>query len=296
MGNSLYPLFLFQISLTMSSKEKFSKVISNVVKLGTRFDADGNEIAVEIRHDTEATECRKKIIDLLLSAGYFRVMIKNISDFDKIVGGMTWCLEACEQNVDVDLLFHENLTIGQKIALTERVVTVLPQMKCPYLLEPHQIQGLDFINIFPVIQWLVKESVKLRSEKAERLKTFAVGQFHNNFSTTSDERKNIERENMLAMIQKIEDFYAAKRQYKRKQNAEPDDEFSRVRLTLLEYGIETIARSIVKKNPYHKSFSVDVSEEMDIEEDVSDLIAQDLNICCMLLFLRFKLFRLTTNN
>lgn len=44
-------------------------------------------------------------------------------------------------------------------ALTEKIVAVLPKMKCPHLIEPHQIQGLDFINIFPVIQWLVKRSV-----------------------------------------------------------------------------------------------------------------------------------------
>jgi len=25
-------------------------------------------------------------------------------------------------------------------------------MKCPHRIEPHQIQGLDFIHIFPVIQ------------------------------------------------------------------------------------------------------------------------------------------------
>lgn len=96
------------------SKEIFSKVIPNV-KLGKKFDADGNEIDVEIREDTEAAQSRKKIFDLLLSAGYFRVMIKSLSDFDKIVGGMTWCIEACDFDVDVDLLFHESLTIGQKM-------------------------------------------------------------------------------------------------------------------------------------------------------------------------------------
>lgn len=37
-------------------------------------------------------------------------------------------------------------------ALTEKIVSVLPRMKCPHRLEPHQIQGLDFIHIFPVIQ------------------------------------------------------------------------------------------------------------------------------------------------
>lgn len=53
------------------SKEIFSKFIPNV-RLGTRLDADGNEIDVEIREDTEAAQSRKKIFDLLLSAGYFR--------------------------------------------------------------------------------------------------------------------------------------------------------------------------------------------------------------------------------
>lgn len=96
------------------SKEIFSKVIPNV-KLGKKFDADGNEVDVEIREDTESVQYRKKIFDLLLSAGYFRSMIKNLSDFDKIVGGMTWCIEACDFDVDVDLLFHESLTIGQKM-------------------------------------------------------------------------------------------------------------------------------------------------------------------------------------
>jgi CCDC93, coiled-coil domain len=102
-----------EIKIIMS-KEIFSKFIPNV-KLGTRFDADGKEIDVEIREDTEAAQVRKKIFDLFLSSGYFRIMIKTLSDFDKIVGGMTWCIEACDFDVDVDLLFHENLTIGQKM-------------------------------------------------------------------------------------------------------------------------------------------------------------------------------------
>jgi CCDC93, coiled-coil domain len=229
----------------MSNKQKFSKIIPNI-KLSTRLDADGNEIDVEIREDTEASQCRKKILDLLLSAGYFRVMIKNLSDFDKIVGGMTWCIEACEFDVDVDILFHENLTIGQKISLTERVVTVLPLMKCPFVLEPHQIQGLDFINIFPVIQWLVNTSVKLRSEKAERLKMFAVGQFHNHFAMTNSEKESAERIKIIETVKKVEDLYALKRQYKRKQNLEPQDEYSRCRLTLMEYGVRSVAKSLAK--------------------------------------------------
>ncbi|CRL00082.1 CLUMA_CG013364, isoform A [Clunio marinus] len=96
------------------SKEIFSKVIPNV-RVDTVLNDEGDEINAEVREDVEATQSRKKIFDLLLSAGYYRVMIKNLSDFDKIVGGMTWCIEACEFDVDADILFHENLTIGQKM-------------------------------------------------------------------------------------------------------------------------------------------------------------------------------------
>jgi hypothetical protein len=43
-------------------------------------------------------------------------------------------------------------------ALTEKIVSVLPEMKCPHHIEPHQIQGLDFIHIFPVIQVSIRVS------------------------------------------------------------------------------------------------------------------------------------------
>lgn len=108
-------------------------------------------------------------------------------------------------------------------------------MKCPYLIEPHQIQGLDFINIFPVIQWLVKRSVENRTEKAEKLKAFAVGQFHNHFSLKSDRDAKQKYMNAVACVKDVQDFYSPRRKYKRK-DAGQDDEKTRVRVTLLEYG------------------------------------------------------------
>lgn len=33
----------------------------------------------------------------------------------QVVGGMTWCITTCNFDVDVDLLFQENSTIGQKM-------------------------------------------------------------------------------------------------------------------------------------------------------------------------------------
>lgn len=120
-------------------------------------------------------------------------------------------------------------------ALTEKIVTVLPKMKCPYLIEPHQIQGLDFINIFPVIQWLVKKSVENRAEKAEKLKAFAIGQFHNHFSLKSDRDAKQRYTNAVNGVKDVLEFYSPRRIYKRK-DAGPEDEKTRVRITLLEYG------------------------------------------------------------
>ena len=37
------------------------------------------------------------------------------------------------------LIGQENASIGRKIGLTERIVSVLPDMKCPSSLEPHQV-------------------------------------------------------------------------------------------------------------------------------------------------------------
>ncbi len=59
----------------------------------------------------------QETIDLLVAAGYFRARIKGLSAFDKIVGGMTWCIDTCNFDVDVDLLFNESSTIGQKMYL-----------------------------------------------------------------------------------------------------------------------------------------------------------------------------------
>lgn len=34
---------------------------------------------------------------------------------EQIVGGMSWAIEMCNVDLDVDILFRENLTIGQKM-------------------------------------------------------------------------------------------------------------------------------------------------------------------------------------
>lgn len=237
----------------MANREIFAKALPNI-KLATRFDADGNEVQVERREDEEQNAKQQEIFEILVNAGYYRARIKGLSPFDKIVGGMTWCIECCDYDVDVDLLFHENLTIGQKIALVEKIVSVLPKMKCPYLIEPHQIQGLEFISIFPVIQWLVKKSVENRAARSAKLKAFAVSQFHNNFQYNSDKENLQKMRTASANIKRIQDMYSPHRQYKRKETGN-EDEKTRVRITLLEYGNKGAYPGLhpSNKNPSQKS-------------------------------------------
>uniref|UniRef100_A0A0K8TQD0 Coiled-coil domain-containing protein 93 n=1 Tax=Tabanus bromius TaxID=304241 RepID=A0A0K8TQD0_TABBR len=255
----------------MSNRDIFSKHLPNV-KLATRFDAEGNEIQVERREDEEQNAKQQEIFDILVAAGYFRARIKGLSAFDKIVGGMTWCIEVCEYDVNVDLLFHENLTIGQKIALTEKIVSVLPKMKCPYQIEPHQIQGLDFINIFPVIQWLVKRSVENRAERAEKLKAFAIGEFHNDFQFKTDKETVEKNRNILENIKRVQEIYSPRRQYKRKEPGN-EDEKTRVRITLLEYGNKGAISTSSVKNASLKSEDSSASGDFD-----EDLVEREIDV------------------
>lgn len=67
------------------------------------------------RVDEENVESFGRIIDLLLAGGYFRARIQGLSPFDKVIGGMAWSITASMMDVDVDILFQENSTIGQKM-------------------------------------------------------------------------------------------------------------------------------------------------------------------------------------
>ncbi|CAC5381609.1 Coiled-coil domain-containing protein 93 [Mytilus coruscus] len=205
-------------------------------KLPAQLDADGNEAEFDVREDEEQDVKLGQTLDLLLAAGYFRARIKGLSPFDKVVGGMTWCITTCNFDVDVDLLFQENSTIGQKIALTEKIVAVLPKMKCPHRIEPHQIQGLDFIHIYPVVQWLVKRAVETKEEMGDYIRAFSVSQFNKNHKTPEDVSFESLIEKSTDSVASVKENYKPQRRYRRPDAENLKDEETRVHSTLLEYG------------------------------------------------------------
>ncbi|KAG7502685.1 hypothetical protein JOB18_024647 [Solea senegalensis] len=206
-------------------------------KIGAQYDQEGNLIQVETREDEEQSIKLAEILELLLAAGYFRARIKGLSPFDKVVGGMTWCITTCNFDIDVDLLFQENATIGQKIALTEKIVSVLPKMKCPHRLEPHQIQGLDFIHIFPVIQWLVKRAIETREEMGDYVRMYSISQFQKTHRLPEDETFLQRKDKAVKAFLNVLEVYKPQRKYRRQKDlGHLLDEESRVHSTLLEYG------------------------------------------------------------
>ena len=120
--------------------------------------------------DAEAESKKQEIFDLLLVAGYFRIRIPSLSDFDKILGGISWGILCSGFDIDLDLEYSDEFRIKEKIKLAERIVKGLKNMSCPHPLQPHQIQGLDYGAIHPVIKWLLQfvlETRQLRQDENE---------------------------------------------------------------------------------------------------------------------------------
>lgn len=112
----------------------------------------------------------QKCCDLLLASGYFRVRISSLTPFDKVVGGLSWCIASSGVELDIDVLFNEDATIGAKIRLCERLVEAMRAMGCPHPLQAHQIQGHDWEKVYPVLQWLVKRFFENREETVAHLR------------------------------------------------------------------------------------------------------------------------------
>lgn len=178
-------------------------------------------------------------MELLLAAGYFRVRIKGLSEFDKVIKDCSSIKNkhlldtlSSSSRWSVDLLgafkhvilpsilifsiekmlnwvkkcetkrffirFKKRLW-GLFRALTERIVLVLSRMKCPHAIEPHQIQGGDFIHIFPVVQWLVTRLLERRAEIGDFNRSYALSQFENEFHISSSNTDPLWKENIEAI-------------------------------------------------------------------------------------------------
>lgn len=189
-------------------------------------------------------------IELLVSAGYFRARIATLSEFDKVIGGLCWCITSSGDDVDVDILFQENSTIGQKIKLSESIVHALRKMKCPHSLQAYQIQGSDFAATHPVITWLLQRFFSNREATKHKLREFASFQFSKNFDCIAKDTP-LSRGGLLMLKEQAK----VERRYRlRAREMRRDSEESRVHSCLVEYGDHVTLSPISTSNDSHEAF------------------------------------------
>tara|TARA_R110002050_G_scaffold120059_2_gene237960 strand:- start:900 stop:2789 length:1890 start_codon:yes stop_codon:yes gene_type:complete len=200
-------------------------------------------IADQDRHDGTQVDAEQQakyeeILELLLAAGYFRARIKGLRPFDKVIGGLTWSIMNSAVDVDVDLFFEEGAKLGQEIKLGEGIIKTLRKMKCPHPLQSNQIRGLDCVNIFPVVQWLVKKVIETREEMGDMLRAFSVYQFHRTDDLPEDRAAEERKPAAAEFVEEVMDRYAPGRHFRAKYEATTEEE--RVQQTLLEYGDRSV--------------------------------------------------------
>eukprot|EP00941_MAST-03F_sp_MAST-3F-sp1_P000363 g363.t1 len=175
-----------------------------------------------------------KMLTLLQDAGYYRAGNSNLKMFDKIIGGLCWSISASGANVDVDILFEEDMPLGKKVTLSENVVKSLERMKCPHPLKAHQIQGLDFAALLPIIRWAVKGVAAFRGENSRRIRLYT----HHHFEKHHSWPESFERD--IAFMHELDNTYRARRVLKRPKELwsrlENCTESELLQTCLLEFG------------------------------------------------------------
>ncbi|BBN01477.1 hypothetical protein MPTK1_2g07670 [Marchantia polymorpha subsp. ruderalis] len=148
--------------------------------------------------DGERTQLLQKILDLLLAGGYFRARISALSVFDKLTGGLAWCITFSKVDVDFDIFYDDDATLYYKIKVGEAIEEALQRMGCPHPLQAHQIQGLDYQAVLPVVKWLVKRVLATLEEFGDQARRYAHLRYQENYKLPD------ERSLQQARLEKIE--------------------------------------------------------------------------------------------
>ena len=198
-----------------------------------------NEI---FNNDPERIELYNKIVESLITAGYFRARINSLEPFDKILGGMAWILTGCFYDIDIE--FKDEMNLTEKIRVSEKVVAGLKAINCPMTLNPVQIQGLDLKPLYQTLQWLQKRLLETRDERNALNKKISVN-FYNKEYVNIDKNKLKLSNDTDEMLKTKYNILKENRKYKPKNkltNLAPNynDEL-RVFFSMIEFGVKDIA-------------------------------------------------------
>ncbi|KAJ8601359.1 hypothetical protein CTAYLR_005004 [Chrysophaeum taylorii] len=197
----------------------------------------------------------RDITSYLVSAGYFRARAPSLSPFDKVVGGMCYCITHSHTHLDVDVLFRgDKSTTGQNIKLAEEIVHCMRAMGCPVALQAHQIRGRDWAQVQPAIAWLIKRMFEAKETLGSRLRQFSSQQFEKSYDAAQLGATRPERRPRRAPERKF-----------RYAGSPLDSEESAVFACLLEYGDSLVAAASPK-----------TPSKQGLERGVTDSLSRDL--------------------
>jgi hypothetical protein len=171
---------------------------------------------------------------MLVDGGYYRARIATLPPFDMLVGGLAWAITLI--NMEVDLSLDDQATLGQKIKLAEIICKVLQRMKCPTQLLPHQIQGLDFPHVLPVMHWLLEKVVEVRADTEAAVRRQSERQFDAAYVLPADAAREEHRHNVDGYVVTVREQYKPRRKMRRATTTAENNESGRVRGVMMEYG------------------------------------------------------------
>ena len=195
-----------------------------------------NEI---FNNDPERIELYNKIVESLITAGYFRARINSLEPFDKILGGMAWILTGCFYDIDIE--FKDEMNLTEKIRVSEKIVAGLKAINCPMTLNPVQIQGLDLKPLYQCLQWLQKRLLETRDERNALNKKISVNFYDKEYTEPNEDQLKLSNDTDEMLNAKYNSL-KENRKYKPKNklNFNYNDEL-RVYFDCIEFGEKDIA-------------------------------------------------------
>ena len=195
-----------------------------------------NEI---FNNDPERIELYNKIVESLITAGYFRARINSLEPFDKILGGMAWILTGCFYDIDIE--FKDEMNLTEKIRVSEKIVAGLKAINCPMTLNPVQIQGLDLKPLYQCLQWLQKRLLETRDERNALNKKISVNFYDKEYTEPNEDQLKLSNDTDEMLSAKYNSL-KENRKYKPKNklNFNYNDEL-RVYFDCIEFGVKDIA-------------------------------------------------------
>jgi len=195
-----------------------------------------NEI---FNNDPERIELYNKIVESLITAGYFRARINSLEPFDKILGGMAWILTGCFYDIDIE--FKDEMNLTEKIRVSEKICAGLKAINYPMNLNPVQIQGLDLKPLYQCLQWLQKRLLETRDERNALNKKISVNFYDKEYIEPDEAQLKLSNDTDEMLNAKYNEL-KENRKYKPKNKLKfnYNDEL-RVYFGMIEYGVKDIA-------------------------------------------------------